>query len=283
MANITTLKLDIQFNNRLGGLLNALKSIAAQQYQALERVLRSNPVFFDAIHTIAAGLELRRVAHPFTDGGEPIGVIAVTSDTGLLGGLNQQVISVALQEFRQAPGELMVVGERGVAAVKDAKLSCTAFPGASDHGRRALASRVCDYALSLALAGRIRSLTIVHPRSLSFTLQRIEVIRVLPCTSWLRTAGRAPSIGPAALLVLESPLAGLIEYLVWLWLGEKLVDVLGSSRLAELGARSIHLEGSSQELQRRGKKLMLRYFRERRELIDRNIRELFAAKSLYGR
>ncbi|TPW02779.1 MAG: hypothetical protein FD129_3147, partial [bacterium] len=37
-----------------------------------------------------------------------------------------------------------------------------------------------------------------------------------------------------------------------------------------------------QELGRRGRTLRLRYYRERREAIDRNIRELFAAKSLFS-
>ena len=62
-----------------------------------------------------------------------------------------------------------------------------------------------------------------------------------------------------------------------------LVDIFGMSRLAELAARSVHLEGSSQELQRRGKTLQLRYFRERHEVIDRSMRELFASRSLYGK
>ena len=55
------------------------------------------------------------------------------------------------------------------------------------------------------------------------------------------------------------------------------------SRLAELAARSVHLEGSTQELQRRGKKLHQQYFRRRHEVIDNSMRELFAARSLYGK
>jgi hypothetical protein len=81
---------------------------------------------------------------------------------------------------------------------------------------------------------------------------------------------------------MESSIANTLEYLVWFWLGQRLYEVLGLSRLAELAARSVHLEGSCQELQRRGQKLRLRYFRQRHEVIDRNMRELFAARALYG-
>lgn len=282
MASLVRLKQEIQFNARLGGLLDALKSIAAQQFQALERHVTSNALFFEAIQTIAGTFALEQFSHPFTQSEGPAGVIAVTSDTGLLGGLNQQVIVTAMQEYRRAPGELMVIGERGVAYVRETGLSCRAFPGVAEADRQQLASEVRDYVLNRVLASRLGALTIVYPRALSFTAQRIELVRALPCTEWLRSGtmprGVRSGSGP---LLLESSATEILEYVVWLWLGEKLFEVFGMSRLAELAARSIHLEGSSQELQRRGQKLWLRYFRERHEVIDRNMRELFAGRALY--
>lgn len=279
MSNIVQLRQDIVFNARLAGLLDALKSIATQQFQALERSFRSHEALFGAIQTIAATLPLERLSHPYTQPDGKAGVIAVTSDTGLLGGLNQQVISVAAQEYRRNPGELMVIGERGLSYVKERKLSCKMFPGILDSGRRALAGQVRDYALSQALAGAFSSLTIVHPRALSFTAQRVEVLRALPCTVWLKTT---PGRRPSSPVLLESATGSVLEYLVRLWLGQSLYEVFGMSRLAELAARSMHLEGSAQELTRRGQKLKLKYFRERHEVIDRSMRELFAARSLYG-
>ena len=281
MANLIQLKQEIQFTGRLGGLLDTLKSIAAQQFQSLERAYRANPSFFEAIQTIAATLDLEHLAHPFTLGEGAVSVIAVTSDTGLLGGLNQQVMVTAIEEFRRAPGELIVVGERGLAHARESKLACKAFPGVLDTGRRGLATQVRDYAINQVLSGRIGSLAIVYPHALSFTVQRIELVRVLPCTGWLKsdTAPRGVRSGP---VLLESSQRAVLEYLVWTWLGQRLYEVFGMSRLAELAARSVHLEGSSQELQRRGQKLWLRYFRERHEVIDRSMRELFSARSLYG-
>ena len=83
-------------------------------------------------------------------------------------------------------------------------------------------------------------------------------------------------------MLLESPGPKILEYLVWMWLGEKLYEVFGLSRLAEFSARAVHLDGSTQELSRRGKEMQRKYFRKRRELIDSSMRELFAARSLYG-
>jgi F0F1-type ATP synthase gamma subunit len=280
MPPITQLKKEIRFNTQLGGLLDILKSIAAQQFQVLEETLRSNPPFFEAIQTIAETFDLGSISHPFTQGTGPVGVIAVTSDAGLLGGLNQQVVTMAVREYRSQPGELMVVGKRGISYVQEYGFSCQGFPGVQDETRRVLAERMRDYALNRVLEGRLGSLTIVYPRALSFTVQRVESIRALPCQAWLQAPHAARGVR-GDLLFMESPVASTLEYLVWIWLGEKLYEVFGFSRLAELAARAVHLEGSSQELQRRRDKLRHRYFRERHEVIDRSMRELFAARSLY--
>ena len=280
MASLITLKQEIQFNTRLANVLDALKSIAAQQFQALERTLQTNDRFFEAVETIAGTFPLERFSHPYTRSEGPVGVVMITSDTGLLGGLNQQVVAVGLEEYRHAPGELIVIGERGVTYVREAGLPCRRFPAAVDTERFQLAAAVRDYALQRVLSGGLSRLTIVHPRALSFTVQRVEVVRALPCMEWFRSSAVPRGIRSDSLM-LESSVADVVEYLVWLWVEEKLVALLGMARLAELAARSVHLEGSSQELQRRGQKLWLRYFRERHEVIDRNMRELFSARSLF--
>lgn len=281
MAGLIRLKQDIHFNHQLGGLLDALKSIAAQQFQVLERRFRAHERLFEAIQTIVGTFDVEHMTHPFTKGAGPVGVIAVTSDTGLLGGLNQQVVVTAIREYRRAPGELMVIGERGLASLRESGLPAKAFGGIQEVGRAALAAQVRDYALNRVLTGELGGLSIVYPRALSFTAQRIELVRVLPCTEWFQSSDLPRGVRGGPMLV-ESSLASLVEYLVWVWLTRKLVEIFNLSRLAELAARSVHLEGSSQELQRRGKKLQLRYFRERHEVIDRNMRELFAARSLFS-
>ena len=166
MPSISSLKQDIQFNDRLAGLLDALKSIAAQQFQALERTFRVNPAFFSAIETIAGTFDLEHIAHPFTQPRGPTGVIAVTSDTGLLGGLNQQVIVAAMAEYRQNPGELVIVGERGVSYAKEFGARYRMFPGVNDQDRHVLAEQVRTYALNEVLGGRLGRVVICYPHAL---------------------------------------------------------------------------------------------------------------------
>jgi F0F1-type ATP synthase gamma subunit len=68
----------------------------------------------------------------------------------------------------------------------------------------------------------------------------------------------------------------IIEYLIKLWLSRKIHDVLWQSKLSELAARAMHLEGSFQELGQQKRKLTLQYFRRLHEVTDTSIRESYA-------
>lgn len=282
MSSVVQLKQEIEFNRNLAGLLDALKSIAAQQFLSLERTFRSNAKYFEAIETIAGMFDLANFVHPFTEPDGPIAVVLVTSDTGLLGGLNQQVVIAAVKEYQRNPGELIVIGERGHNHLRERGLDAKTFPGVLDQGRRGLAGQVRSYAYQRVRSGAVKGLTIVFPRALSFTSHRVELIRVLPCTEWLKKSQVSRGVHSDPVL-LESRMVDVLEYLVWARLGQELYEVFGMSRLAELAARSVHLEGSSQELEQRGEKLRLRYFRQRHELIDCGMRELFSARSLFNK
>jgi F0F1-type ATP synthase gamma subunit len=277
MATLLQLRSEIQFNGTLSTLLSVLKSVATQQFQLLERRFKSNQAFYDAVLTVAGTLDLAHMRHPFVTPGGAIGVIAVTSDTGLLGGLNRQVMATAAQLCQRQGGELIIIGGRGVTYNREYGLPYRAFPGVQDESREDLATKVREYAMTRALARHFRSMSIVYPRALSFSSQKVDLLHVLPCQAWLKAAPLAAATG----MLLESSPSDILEYAVWMWLGHKLTDVFGHARLAELGARAMHLEGSSQELQQRGKRLQLKYFRKRHEVIDASMRELFAAKTLF--
>src|SRR3989338_4117639 len=83
-------------------------------------------------------------------------------------------------------------------------------------------------------------------------------------------------------VILESRPADVIEYCVYLWIEQKLSEIFAFSKLAEYAARFSHLERSAQRLKEMDQKLKMQYFRVRHEIIDRNMRELFATRQIYA-
>jgi ATP synthase F1 gamma subunit len=283
MQTLANVKKDMEFNRGLSSLIEVLKNIAVSQYHILEQKIRAFEKFMLSIESFFEFIDFSQVNHPFlVDQAKPQAVVAITSDSGMLGGLNMQVVTKALIELERAPGQLIVVGERGKMYAGESGLPFIAFPGINDEERYGQAMQLRDYIMTRALKGSFGNLKVVYPHPISFTVQRVEMISFLPFSPELAASpGKASGSSPKDIL-LESGLDEIIEYLIYLWIGQKLYDIFGLSRLAEFAARYVHLEESLQKLKEMDTKLKLQYFRIRHELIDRNMRELFSARLLYA-
>ena len=259
-----------------------MKNIAVSQYRALEDKIKTYEKYFTLVQGFFDLLDVTTIDHIFlTPKTNSQIVVAITSDSGMLGGLNMQVIHNALAELARLPGRLVVIGERGKAYAAENRVSFAAFPGISEQDYYSQAMQLRDYLMDKVRKDRVGYLKVIYPRPISFTIQRVETISVLPfVVPPHQKSGKSAAIEN---IIIESHPAAIVEYLVYLWMGQKLYEVFGLSRLAEFAARYVHLEESSQKLKEMDKKLRLQYFRVRHELIDRDMRELFASRLLYAR
>jgi ATP synthase F1 gamma subunit len=279
MQALPQIKKDIEFNKNLHSLVEVLKSIAVAHYHVLERKIKSESKFFEILQGFFGFPHLKKAEHPFlTKTNRPLGIVAVTSDMGLLGGLNMKVMTAALEDNEKGNSRLIIVGEKGHALVREKKLPFVAFPGVRDEERFAQSLALRDFLIEEVLTGKLGGIEIIYPEPVSFLVQRIKKYVLLPFS--------VPNVSPDDEVIekeaiIESHLSDAIEYLISLWLGQTFYEILGYSRLAELSARFVHLENSSQKLQDYEKQLRLKYFKVRHEIIDRSMREIFSARSLY--
>jgi F0F1-type ATP synthase gamma subunit len=152
------------------------------------------------------------------------------------------------------------------------------FPGILDGTRYEQAVALRDHIVREVLQGRCGRVMIAYPKAVSFSSQQVQVEPLIPCTAWIPNAKQpARAIGT----VWESDPAQVVEYVVTGWLAHRLEEIFALSRLAELSARAVHLEGSYQELLRQGKRLKHQYLRSRHEVIDRSIREISSSQIMF--
>ncbi|HBO97494.1 MAG TPA: hypothetical protein DE315_02755 [Candidatus Omnitrophica bacterium] len=281
MKTVSALKQDLEFNGGLASLIGVLKNIAVSQYHAMESRAKSFEKLKSAIYSFLEIIDPRQVAHPFLNPRNEVQmVVAVTSDSGLLGGLNKEVIDAALAELAKIPGRLVVIGERGKMYARETKTSCVAFPGIKEGEIPTLAMQLRNYVLGKFIEESLGHLKVVYPRSISFTVQRIETVAFLPFRLEARQSDEPPPL--LSEVILESLPADVVEYCVYLWIEQKLAEIFAFSKLAEYAARFSHLERSAQRLKEMDQKLKMQYFRVRHEIIDRNMRELFATRQIYA-
>jgi ATP synthase F1 gamma subunit len=213
--------------------------------------------------------------HPFLSRpAPPLGIVIVTSDEGFLGGLNSAVIQHALAAREGRPAELVVLGGRGRNYFTDIGQPFTQFPGIGEHIVSQRVDALRDHIAEQFLRRKVARVLVVYPRPLSFTQQEVHSVQLLP----YERPPRGPGVGSSepTETILEPAAYPIIEYLIKLWVSRQLHEVFWQSRLAELGARAMHLEASSLELAQRKKKQTLQYFRGLHEVTDTSIRETYA-------
>jgi F-type H+-transporting ATPase subunit gamma len=280
MIPLLKLKKDIQFNNNLRSILGTLKSISVLQFRMLEQKLKVFEPLEKSLGDFFNAIDFERIEHPFLGSSKGrVGVVAVTSDKGLLGGLNTRVVNGALNILKERGGSLVIVGDQGKVYAQQCKVTFAAYPGITDDGRYSQAYELRDYLFTQLRAVHFESIQVVYPKALSLVNYRIEAASLLPLTGF-KTEKTEPV--DMSQMILESSVSSILEYLAFVWVGQRLGDIFGMSRLAEMGARFTHLEEATQKIQELNQKLKLQYFKFRHEAIDQSMRELFAARALYA-
>ncbi|MFA6216163.1 MAG: FoF1 ATP synthase subunit gamma [Candidatus Omnitrophota bacterium] len=278
MKLLSQIKKDLDFNLNLYNLVEVLKEIAISQYRILERKLKTFDLVFNHLGGIFDLLQAGGIKHPLLESSsrQP-GVIALTSDAGLLGGLNMNVMTQAIKEAEKNNSKLLIIGEKGKIYASETNLSYVTFKGVKDETRLEQALELRDYVLNEEQSGKLGELKIVYPHALSIVAQQVKVLQLFPFSKAEQFQKKTIAL-QATDLIIESSLDGLLEYWMYLFLGQKFFQIFGISRLAELSARYSHLETSKTKIEQLNKELKIQYFRQRHELIDKNMRELFAAR-----
>ena len=279
------IKRTIDFNKGFKALLEVLKLVAVSEYHNLERKLQTFERLQSVLGEFFCCIDTSKINHPFLNPGKhPMAVLAVTSDAGLLGGINMQVVTKAVNLVRENDGRLIIVGDRGVIYAQDSGLSFTHFPGIIDSHRYAQACEIRDFLTQKVMSGEFGGIKVVYPRAHSFVVHRVEVETFIPFSLPESTEAAAEAANKSESdkeIIFESTPNEVIEYLAYIIFGQRLYEIFGFSRVCEQAARYLHLEESCNKIGEMNKKLLLQYFRRRHEIIDSNMRELFSARSIY--
>lgn len=280
MIPLIRLKKDVEFNSELKFVMDALKGIAMNRYLSLQKKLTTFDRFPELAGELLSGIAMDQVDHPFVKiTNNRAVVLMITTDSGFVGSVNSQVLSAGLAAGGP-DAKLAVIGDRGAASLADLKKPCQKFPGIDDKTRTQLAAKVREAMVQHILDGECGRFLIVYPKPISMSFQKATVETLLPCAEWLADKGNAPENEE---IIWESEPRDVLSYIATYWVEHRLDEIFAMSRVAELGARVMHLEGSYQEVVRQGKQIKLQYHRARHEVIDRSMREVFASQLLFGR
>src|SRR6202049_2442284 len=123
MAGSREIRTKIKSVQKNRKITKAMEMVAASKMRKAQERMRHARPYGDKIRTIAAHLAHANTEyrHPFLvkrDGAKDVGVIVVTSDKGLCGGLNTNVLRLTLNKLKEWQGEgragqVTAIGHKG--------------------------------------------------------------------------------------------------------------------------------------------------------------------------
>ncbi len=277
MAQRDQIKKQMQTNSYLDSLLEVLKMLAAAEYRALEKEKEArHAAFIDAFGAFFHLIDFSAVDHPFRHTKGNLGIIMITSDEGFMGGLNAQVVQKGMELVERPGDEIIVLGERGARLLVSTGRPFVSLPGIRGDERYERAVKLKDYIVAEGMANRFGRSVVIYPHPISFAIQKVETISMLPCDQLFQK--KLEATVPFHDVILESDVTDLLGYLIDTWITMVLFNIFEDSKLAEFAARTIHLEESHQRLVEQEKILRHQYFRARREWIDKQMQDMFAGQ-----
>ncbi len=290
------LRKELSFNHELLSLVETLKNVAGSQYHVMEKQKQRFDAFMDAFSGFFRVVDLVDVVNPLVQSQSKVtGIIIVTSDSGFMGGLNSGVIRAGMRAIENIPPQntqLIIIGDKGAGALSDQGRKFKAFGGINQDTIYEQSVVIKDYLMQEVMEKRIGKLLVAYPRALSFSAQTIEVINLLPCGDLFdresesevsEHVGARRFLTEAREVIVESSFDAMLEYLAGVWVTSKLFEVFEDGKLAEFSARAMHLEGSLQKVEKEYQKVKQKCSKASHELIDKGMRESFAAKSTKSR
>ena len=194
MAQIRELKKRMVAVRTIQRITKTMQMIATAKFNAALQRARASRPYTDTIRKLVEEVSAAagEVTHPLLERpAKPSGtetVLVITSDRGLAGSYNGQVLRKAerlVRELQQAGKkvQLLVAGKKGVAFFRFARIPLTRSFSFGDKPTFEEAARLADEFMSDYAAGKSDAVHVVSMRFVSAAKQLPEAIKLLPISS----------------------------------------------------------------------------------------------------
>jgi len=265
-------------------ITKAMEMVAASKMRKAQERMRNARPYGDKIRTIAAHLShaTTEYRHPFLlkrEGAKDVGLIVVTSDKGLCGGLNTNALRLMINKVRELQAEgrqvlLTAIGNKGFGFVQrmgGKVVSHLVGIGDTPHMDRLIGPvkvQIDNFA-----EGKIGTLYIVYTRFINTMKQEPVVEQVLPLPAdRLKDDARAARANwdylyePEARIVLDQLLTRYVEQIIF--------QAVAENMASEQSARMVAMKAASDNASSVIDDLTLVYNKSRQAAITKELSEI---------
>jgi F-type H+-transporting ATPase subunit gamma len=253
-----------------------MKMVAAAKLRRAQDAVVSARPYAAHLRTLADEVARRTdaKAHPLLapGHGDVVTVIVITSDRGLCGGFNSNLVNETMNllgsRFEGAPVELTVIGRKGIDLLR--RRPCTILnthPGVQEQGPMRVAETAIGDATARFLTGQTREVYCLFNAFESAIAQTVTLEKLLPFEPGEASGGTTGfEFEPGEAVVLES----LLQHHLTIQMHRMLFE----SAASEYGARMTAMDAATNNAGDMIEQLTLRYNRVRQDAITREMIEI---------
>jgi F-type H+-transporting ATPase subunit gamma len=284
MAGSREIRTKIKSVQNTRKITKAMEMVAASKMRKAQERMRHARPYGEKIRAIASHLAHANTEyrHPFLvkrEGVKDVGVIVVTSDKGLCGGLNTNALRLALNKVKELQGEaravqLTAIGNKGfgfLQRVGGNMVSHVTGLGDTPHLDRLVGP--VKVQIDAFSAGKIGALYIVYTRFINTMKQEPVIEQLLPLPAdRLKDEGKAKRANwdylyePDAKVVLDQLLTRYVEQIIYQSVAENIAS--------EQSARMVAMKSASDNASSVIDDLTLVYNKSRQAAITKELSEI---------
>ena len=277
-----------EIRRRIGSVKNirqitrAMQFVAASKFKrAQDATLASRP-YGHSIDEVIADLAsvLGEEGHPLLrspESGAPRTIVLFTTDRGLAGALNSNLIRFALKELETAGAgsTIITIGKKGRDALARGGYEISAaFPGYGDKPTFGDVTALVSLLVGDFLSGRSAGVTLIHPAFICTLTQRPEAVQLLPIKASADTAGI-----PGNQFLFEPDPAAVLEALLPRYVATRIFQGVLETTACEQSSRMVAMKNATENAGDLISDLTLTYNKVRQSNITREMIEIASGAS----
>jgi F-type H+-transporting ATPase subunit gamma len=277
-----------EIRRRIGSVKNIRQITRAMQFVAASKLKRAQDAtlasrpYGHSIDEVIADLAsvLGEEGHPLLrtpESGAPRTIVLFTTDRGLAGALNSNLIRFALKELETA-GEgstIITIGKKGRDALARGGYEISAaFPGYGDKPTFGDITALVSLLVGDFLSGRSAGVTLIHPAFISTLTQRPEAVQLLPIRASADTAGI-----PGNQFLFEPDPAAVLEALLPRYVATRIFQGVLETTACEQSSRMVAMKNATENAGDLISDLTLTYNKVRQSNITREMIEIASGAS----
>jgi len=287
MAGMKEIRGKIKSVQNTRKITKAMEMVAASKMRRAQERMRAARPYADKVRDIAAHMSRSNpeYRHPFmvsNDGAKMAGMILVTTDKGLCGGMNTNVLRASLQKFKELEGqgktiEATAIGSKGLGFLNRLRakvVSNVVHLGDTPHLEKLIGA--VKVQLDMYSEGKISAVYLAYTRFVNTMKQEAVIEQLLPLSAdqfeRKDDEGTVPSTSwdyiyePDAQAVVDELLVRYVEALVY--------QAVAENMASEQSARMVAMKAASDNAKTVINELQLVYNKSRQAAITKELSEI---------